>query len=783
MSANMQSSERSSPGLLDNRPSSDLGPLKEAETSTRDRRTRRVARNAESFRYNRNRSVARSIATRIRTRSLARAEAEQQKQQQQQQEEEQQQQQQQQEQADITANEAQNNTISPQINEAVPKWRPSIALGSPLWVEGEDPNAIQIADRKVAQTRLWVEHYQGVPYFAQAYREAVEARAQMDESAEENTQPRSTLKSIHNAAIQDRLDVLRSILQDAQFPPERENIKAAIAGYESGTIPYSDSYTLLWAGRIVDRCLDFHAFTHDRSTLLDRYAAEYGPGWLWYEPPLSSAANGGGSNSGNGSRAMRGGPTVIARKGFCLESTPSRRQGTENMGHYNIRMGFRRRKLNVARPTAILKQAILHGNGNGHNHNHTSSPTTTTTPQDNNHHNLRVITDPTTAPSTSSNPPSLPPAPPLSTHIPTIPQPDTSKPGCTIPDPDGPQIQFNMLLDSGATLPTLWAGDLPLLGIDPARYAAQSVRRVNTADSSLVSRVYEMDVRVFGGGEVERGEIGNGGNKGNNSSSNGHGSGRTPLPHQQQQKPQPTPPPRLTSVSSSSPPEKVKEAEPTTLICTIPVLVFPGDSKQPNETPDIAPDRLSGLLPFHICYLSGAAGSFKLWMGEERRDVLGAGRLPGHGRYGEILGDHNNIINNKINGRNNTNGGGTGRPFKRLPVATTIKLENWRSECLKTPDRVVFEHELDDGSAESGVLRDEDTVDGNIIMRAPQGGLGFDTPSRSMKPDGIQVVDLRGKRRRIQRDTTEFQANVVKKPQTKRKAGRGGRHGPSSLAN
>lgn len=206
MSTNMQSSRRSSPGLLDDRVNN-VAPLKESETPPRDRRTRRVARNAESFRYNRHRSVARAgIATRIRTRSLTRAEAEQQQQQQQEQQQEQerqeqerqeqerqeqqQQQQEQQERVSLTTHGAQNNTISTQRNQDVPEWRPSIVLGSPLWVEGEDPNAIQIANRKVAQTRLWVEHYQGVPYFAQAHQEAVEARAQLDESAEENTQPR-----------------------------------------------------------------------------------------------------------------------------------------------------------------------------------------------------------------------------------------------------------------------------------------------------------------------------------------------------------------------------------------------------------------------------------------------------------------------------------------------------------------------------------------------------------------------------------------------------------------
>ena len=70
-------------------------------------------------------------------------------------------------------------------------WKPSIVLGSSLWVEGEDLNALEIADRKVAQTGLWADHYQGVPYFVKAHQDAIEEREQLDESAEENFKPRS----------------------------------------------------------------------------------------------------------------------------------------------------------------------------------------------------------------------------------------------------------------------------------------------------------------------------------------------------------------------------------------------------------------------------------------------------------------------------------------------------------------------------------------------------------------------------------------------------------------
>lgn len=70
------------------------------------------------------------------------------------------------------------------------QWQPSIVIGSPLWLEGEDLSKIEVADRKVAQTRLWAEHYQGVARFAEMHQEAIQERAHLDEKDEVNTKPR-----------------------------------------------------------------------------------------------------------------------------------------------------------------------------------------------------------------------------------------------------------------------------------------------------------------------------------------------------------------------------------------------------------------------------------------------------------------------------------------------------------------------------------------------------------------------------------------------------------------
>ena len=653
---------------------SELGAHERSQTRGGRRHSatlRRVARNAETFSRNRNHRVRRisddvSVPSshRARVRASARTRAEQQQPQQQSTPD-----------ADETergANALNNIDSQPEFQSSASfgNWKPSIALGTALWLDGEDLNAIQIADRKVAQTRYWVDYYQGGPAFVRMHQEAVQAREQLDEAAQENTTPRSapfistsyaaesgqlthfrsSLHSVQESAIQKRLEHLRHILQDSRFPPEHANIQAAITGYESGTIPYSDSYTLIWAGQIVDTCSDFDSFTVDRSTRLDQYCAEYGLGWLWYEPPLAG-----------GEITFRG-PTIVVKKGLCLENKPNWRHGTENMGHYRIQMGFRRRKTTVARENI--------------------SPFSTTA-ANSNHRNLndpgpkprrRSITAAATTPRT-----------------PTIPQPNTSLPGTTAPDATGPRIFWDMLLDTGATLPCLYEGDIAKLKIDRDTYAAQSSRTISTADSVVQARVYELDVCVC----------------------------------TDEDGPRPVGPPPPTPSSAISPSsvflaspvtrsataaklisqekkdrEKEKdkeEKERRALSCTIPVIAFAGDSAD-HTTGNQAPDRLSGILPLHMCYTSSAPGNFKLWMGRERREVLGTGRLPGYRRYGEVLGGENAQV---------------------VSRAAPKKLGRWPpARDLGTPDRVVFEHNLADGTGR--VVRDEeDTEGGKIVLSGP----------------------------------------------------------------
>lgn len=68
-----------------------------------------------------------------------------------------------------------------------------------------------------------------------------------------------------------------------------------------------------------------------------------------------------------------------------------------------------------------------------------------------------------------------------------------------------------------------------------------------------------------------------------------------------------------------------------------PVLIKDGRREEPRSTTK-GPQRLSGVLPFMACYVSVVPGSGEIWMGEDRRDVLGAGKFPGQKRLNVVMG-------------------------------------------------------------------------------------------------------------------------------------------------
>jgi hypothetical protein len=77
-------------------------------------------------------------------------------------------------------------------------------------------------------------------------------------------------------AIAERLEVLQWALDQSKFEPEGENIRAAIAAYESGAIGFTQHFTLIYAGQVVDHAPTYGSFVNDRLERLDRYAAALG---------------------------------------------------------------------------------------------------------------------------------------------------------------------------------------------------------------------------------------------------------------------------------------------------------------------------------------------------------------------------------------------------------------------------------------------------------------------------------------------------------------------------
>ncbi|KAI0598469.1 hypothetical protein F4775DRAFT_601359 [Biscogniauxia sp. FL1348] len=156
---------------------------------------------------------------------------------------------------------------------------------------GQNLSYIEEKNREIEQQRFIVKHYEeNSPHQAQHHRrllgQLMQERAEMDDN-EENNLPEETREE--RERISERLSSLNWALDTCQCKDEEVNIRAAIQGYQSGSIPYSKKFTLIYAGQIVDVCPTYRSFCENRKERLDRYFAQHGPGWLWHEPPLAHA--------------------------------------------------------------------------------------------------------------------------------------------------------------------------------------------------------------------------------------------------------------------------------------------------------------------------------------------------------------------------------------------------------------------------------------------------------------------------------------------------------------
>ncbi|KAI0203516.1 hypothetical protein F4808DRAFT_22269 [Astrocystis sublimbata] len=176
------------------------------------------------------------------------------------------------------------------------------------------------------------------------------------------------------------------------------------------------------------------------------------------------------------------------------------------------------------------------------------------------------------------------------------------------------EIQLLTLLDSGATFPIIHKSDLARLNMDLKRYPAQGVQNISTVGGNEMCRYFEMYVSVcFDEGTSLVGD----GKK------------------------------------------AVWPGEPRTLGGFYPVLI----QKDPPQK--ATPERLSGMVAFEACYISSAPSMRQVWLGEDRRDVLGTSRFPAHMRFDSD---------------------------KRFIIEYPEEIEDLRRGA-QTPDRVVFVHE------------------------------------------------------------------------------------------
>ncbi|KAI0396484.1 hypothetical protein F5Y17DRAFT_472544 [Xylariaceae sp. FL0594] len=176
-------------------------------------------------------------------------------------------------------------------------------------------------------------------------------------------------------------------------------------------------------------------------------------------------------------------------------------------------------------------------------------------------------------------------------------------------------LRVNTLLDSGASFPIILESDFARLNIDSAGYAAQGVMDLQVVGGAKLLRFYELLVSVC--------------------SEEGH-----PI------------------VGAGN--DAVWPQEPRKLGGFFPVLAI-----QDPRGPASYYHRLSGMVPFDACYMSLAPGTDKVWIGEDRRDVLGTSRLPAHLRY-----DSNKVF----------------------AIEYPKEIQRLREEA-GTPDRVIFLHE------------------------------------------------------------------------------------------
>lgn len=466
-------------------------------------------------------------------------------------------------------------------------WQPSLSIGS---IDTDRLSAREAARRYMLQwDHIWEYnriHHPGSLDTIEAHR--AEARKEYEEicarNNAEDSVPKHERRDLQQERIKARVAVLRQTLAEAQADPHpdgsepmRRNIAAALDGYASGALGCSDTYALIYAGQIVDTsCTSYAEFTADRQDRLDRYLTQYGPGYLWWEPPLAKDRD-----------------QISAKKGTMLglkrEDDVIYHQLTGDAKfrvdccHFQISLGFRkdnslRRRAGTKRPKRkwVFVQDL-------------DSPTPSTQKKRASPRNGKT-TQAAPSPSSSSSSSSGGKSAEGKRVQVLAPPPRTAKSPpseSTAKREDleaGPTIFLDMLLDSGAEIPILLHSDFGLLGYTKEDMNAATVVELNAAaGQNSIALCFEL----------------------------------------------------LVGLDLREPGEKTADDDdkgrrhhffPTRVVKLSPSIRPPASGGYTGE-------RLSGILPFLAYYVSGAPGQDALWIGNERADVLGTHKLPAGLRY------------------------------------------------------------------------------------------------------------------------------------------------------
>lgn len=240
------------------------------------------------------------------------------------------------------------------------EWQPSLVIGSSS-IDAGNPSAKETARRSMLQwEHIYQHHRKQTPGISQldilderrkdAAREYQDICARADP---EDDIPRNETRAFKEERVESRLAVLQETLVQSTEPecgPMRANITAAIGGYQEGTIGCSSTYTLIFAGHIVDTtCRTWAEFTVDRKARLNGYFEQHGPGHLWWEPPLAGGKD-----------------RVNAKKALLLDVNKHVEPGVQfrdDQCHFRIPMCFRKESALTCRVVGTGRRASSAGQG------------------------------------------------------------------------------------------------------------------------------------------------------------------------------------------------------------------------------------------------------------------------------------------------------------------------------------------------------------------------------------------------------------------------------------